>query len=198
MDLIPIFQQGSVIVMGTFLQSCQEWLTNLAQDCWIFPCVIYPAETKISAWPRSSSLDWGMNPNLFTSHLVSPISLSNSLSASSHHFTLLYILLNPLAPIWPVMILDVTSQPGYQSKYLPNIRHQSSHSPPNKQLLAQKEILSSSTHIPTWPSCPHLLIVSLTQWPSEQLICSVVYVVPYLTQSSTPCDPGSHEISGKS
>ena len=80
MELIPIFQQGAVIVMDTFLQSCQERVKNLAQDYWISPCVIYPAETKISAWPRSSAWTDVLIKISFTSNSLYPISLSSSLS----------------------------------------------------------------------------------------------------------------------
>lgn len=49
---------------------------------------------------------------------LSPLSLPPTLS---HHFTLLNFLSNPLAPSLPLLIIDVISQPGYQSKSLPNI-----------------------------------------------------------------------------
>ena len=59
-------------------------------------------------------------------HSISLQSLSIALSLSvppslSHHFTLLHFLSNHLARTLTVVILDVISQPGYQSKFLPNI-----------------------------------------------------------------------------
>ena len=56
--------------------------------------------------------------------LESKSALRHSISpflSLSHHFIFLHFLSNPLARTLTVVILDVISQPGYQSKSLPNI-----------------------------------------------------------------------------
>ena len=95
--------------MDTFLESGQEGVKNLVQECWFFPCVRYPPETQTSDWLWSCALDPCLNQNLH-------FSLSLSL-----HFSLIHILSNPPAPSLPVLILEEISQLGYQSMSLPKI-----------------------------------------------------------------------------
>lgn len=89
----------------------------------------------------------------------SPIPLTRSLlplssffslpSSLSHHFILLCFLSNPLAPISPVVIVDVISQTEYHSKPLLNIHPLSSDSLSNMQVVVQRESLCSYREIPT-------------------------------------------------
>ena len=73
--LYPISSSGD-----TFLESGQEGLKNLVQECWIFPCVRYPPETQTSSWPWYHALDCCLNQNiLYLSPFLAPlISLESS------------------------------------------------------------------------------------------------------------------------
>ena len=89
-----------MILIATFVDSCQERVKHLAQEYWVFPCVIYPTETHISAGHWSSAQDWCLNPNiLYFSVVLSYLSLSLSVPPS-------------LAPLQPPSISLLNSCPN--------------------------------------------------------------------------------------
>ena len=89
---------------------------------------------EIIAWHWNSVLKFAWIKICFLSG-----SLSLCLTLSLFHlFTLLLFVLNLLAPSLPVVILDVISHPGYQSKSLPNFLPLSSDSLSNIQTVIQK------------------------------------------------------------
>ena len=155
---------GKMIVMDTFLESGQEWVNNLVQVCFFFPSVCYPPETQKHAWCWDPAIDSCFNWNLiylclyFSPSQSQPhfhscsCSHSHSLSIQLH---LLHFISNPPAQWLPVMIMDDISQPGEQSKSLPNIFSPSSYPLSNMQVLVHKEFLCRYTVIPPRASYPH-------------------------------------------
>ena len=92
---------------------------------------------------------------------------------------------SPPAPNFPVVILVDMSQPGSQSKSLPNIFPPSSNPLSNIQVMVQKEQLCRYRDIPTRPSYPNTSHFQPFIVTTNHLIYTVVCVVPYLTQRST-------------
>lgn len=104
-------------------------------------------------------------------------SLSFSLS-TSHSITFSQIFF----PKFIVQTLDEISQPGYHWKSLANIIPLSSDSLSNIKAVVQKVLLCSYRDIPSWPSNTNTSNCQSCTWPIDQLICTVVYVVPFLTR----------------
>ena len=130
--------------------------------------------TEIVPW----SVAW---IKIFSLSLPLPLPLSLPLSLQ---FLLLF-LSNPPAPIFPVVILGDISQPGLQSKSLPNIFPPFSNTLTNKEAVVLKQLLCWSRDIPTRPSYPNTSHCQSFTDTTYNFICTAVYMVPYLTPKST-------------
>ena len=79
--------------MDTFLESDQEGVKHLVQECWFVPCVQYTLQTRTPPWRCYPALNCCLNQKLL--HLSCSIYLSLYLSLSLHytpiHFLLIFL-----------------------------------------------------------------------------------------------------------
>ena len=124
-------------------------------------------------------------PGLFLES-KSPLSLSLSLSLSLT-FSLLHSLSNPAAPRITGVILYDISQRGELSKYLHSIYPPGSDQPSKTKSVVHNYFICRKRDIPLWAIL--LPLFPLSALRTDRLLCTVVYMVPNLTQRSKDFQP---------
>ena len=150
----PIFQWWTVILMDIFLESGQEGVMNLVQECWFFLCGGYPLKHRhllgteiVQVYLLESKSHFSLYPHL-----------SPSLSFKSS-----YPKFPCCDPGW-----NISARRAVQS--LHNLFPSSSDPLSNIQAVVQKEFLCSYKDIPTQPSHPEssrCQPFKVTCWPSH-------------------------------
>ena len=188
----PYFPAGSSECKGNISIVMPRSSENLENECCFFPEVRYPPEpqTPAQCWDLASDYSLNQNlisPSLFLSHTCTH---THTHTCTNTHrlslcFSLLHSFSNPAVPRIIVVILVEISEPGEQSKSLPNISLHILIPHPNCKWWSR---MSSSVGMDIKSNTGHhpctLSIVRPSQWPADHVMCTVVYVFENLTQRS--------------
>ena len=106
-DLNPVFQQAAGVIMDIFLESGQEGVKNLEQECWFVPCVWYPPQTQTPAGAEILPLNLSWNK-------ISYLSPSPFLSIYITFFSLsLFLILSPSFSVKASCLMFNSGDPGW-------------------------------------------------------------------------------------